>query len=199
MKKIFTLWLLMFSFFANAQLQVFTTIEKRSDLRSYSTISDKRVIAAIGLSSAWDQPTEIWTFDASSMAADDGVKVLKPNDIPTGSPGRYLFRTYFIRQTGSLMYSKEHKSNATTSSSSVTFDISSAGFTSIVDFECRAFLNGATALNAPIAVVTAKSLTSITVSLFESKTTNTLLISSAEGLEPHAVAGTEVYLTVYGN
>ena len=184
---------------ASAQLQIFTTIETRSGLRAYSTIDHNRVIAAIGLSSAWDQPTEIWTFDSSSMAVDDGVTVLKPNDILVGDPGRYLFRTYFVRQTGSVKYAKEHLDFATTSGNSVTFNISAAGFTTVGNVQATAFLNGATVTTAPIAVVTAKSTTSITVSLFESKNTGVLIGGNVEGLEPHAVAGTEVYLTVRGN
>lgn len=179
-------------------LQIFTTISTKAELYNYSTINNERVIAAIGLSSAWDVPTEIWTFDSSSMAVDNGTTVIRPTDILVGDPGRFLFRTYFIRQTGTK-YSKECKLSATTSSSSVVFDISASGFSSIVDFDCKAFLNGAGVTTAPIAIVTAKSLTSITVSLFQSKTTNTLLVSSAEGLETHSVAGTEVYLTVQGN
>ena len=199
MRKIFTVALLMFVFMANAQLQVFTTIDTRAQLRDYSTISNNRVIAAIGLSSAWDMPTEIWTFDATSMAVDDGVTVLKPNDILVTNPGRYLFRTYFVRQTGSVKYSKEHLDFATTSGNSVTFNISSAGFTTVGNVQASAYLSGATVTNAPIAIVTAKSTTSITVSLFESKNTGVLIGGNIEGLEPHAVAGTEVYITVRGN
>lgn len=200
MKKMLLLFLFLSFYKLQSQaLQVFTTIESRNALRNYSTISDKRFIAATGLLTSLDQPTEIWTYDATSMAVDDGVRVLKPNDIPIGSPGRYIWVSYFVKQTGPVKYSKEHLDTVTTSSNSVTFDISAAGFTTVGNVQCSAFLNGATVLNAPIAIVTAKSTTSITVSLFESKTTNTLLISSAEGLEPHAVAGTEVYITVRGN
>jgi hypothetical protein len=179
-------------------LQIFTTISTRAELYNYSTINNERVIAAIGLSSAWDVPTEIWTFDSSSMAVDNGITVIKPTDILVGDPGRFLFRTYFIRQTGTK-YSKEFKAMQTTSSNSVVFDISPAGFSSIVDFDCKAFLNGAGVTTAPIAIVTAKSTTSITVSLFQSKTTGVLIGGTIEGLETHAVVGTEVYLTVQGN
>jgi len=49
--------------------------------------------------------------------------------------------------------------------------------------------------------LTAKKITttSITVSLFESKNTGVLIGGNIEDLEPHAVAGTEVYITVRGN
>lgn len=133
------------------------------------------------------------------MAVDDGVTVLKPNDILVGNPGRYLFRTYFVRQTGTIKYSKEHLDFAVTSGNSVTFNISAAGFTSVGNIQCTAFLNGAGVTTAPLAIVTAKSTTSITVSLFESKATAVLIGGNIEGLEPHTVAGTEVYITVRGN
>ncbi len=189
----------MFALMANAQLQVFTTLNTRAELYNYSTINTNRVIAAIGLSTPWDSPTEIWTFDGTSMAVDDGLTVIKPNDILVTDPGRFLFRTYFVRQTGSVKYSKEHLDFATTSGNSVTFNISAAGFTTVGNVQATAFSNGATVTTAPIAVVTAKSTTSITVSLFESKNTGVLIGGNVEGLEPHAVAGTEVYLTVRGN
>lgn len=108
-----------------------------------------------------------------------------------------MFKSYQVQQFGNI-HSKVWRGMQTTSNSSVTFDISSAGFTSIVDFEVKAFFSGSGATTLPLAGVTAKSLTSFTVTLVESKTTNTLLISSAEGLELHAISGTEVYLTVYG-
>lgn len=197
MKKIILLLLL--SFVCKAQtLQSFLTIDTRAELRNYTTIQNNRVVAAIGLSTAWDMPTEIWTFDAASMAVDDGVTVLKPNDVLSSNPGRYLFRTYFVRQFGTK-YSKEWNGSITTSGTSATFDISSAGFSSLVVIQCFAILPSGTVLNLPISSGSSVSNTSITVNLLESKTTNTLLISTAEGLETHAASGTVVYLTVKGN
>jgi hypothetical protein len=179
-------------------LQIFTTISTRGELYNYTTIQNERVLAAIGLTTAWDIPTEIWTYDSSSMAVDDGVKVIRPTDIPASNPGRFLFRNYFVRQFGTL-YSKEFNSSLTVSGSAATFDISSAAFTSLVSVQATALLASGTVFNLPIASISAQSLTSVTISLLESKTTNTLLISSTEGLEAHLAAGTVVYLTVKGN
>lgn len=97
-------------------------------------------------------------------------------------------------------FTKEFNGKITTGAeSTAVFNISSAGFVSITSVQVAAKYSGATAVNAPVAVITAESLTSITVTILESKTTNTLILSSAEGLELHAVAGTEIYLTVKGN
>lgn len=115
MRKLFLLFLLFcFGSSESQTIQSFLTVETRVELRNYSSIPNNRVIAAIGLNSAWDQPTEIWTFDAASTATDNGTTVLKPNDIPFGSPGRYLFRTYFVKQYGTL-YSKEWNGSIATS------------------------------------------------------------------------------------
>lgn len=173
----------------------FTTVTTRAELYGISTFQDGRACAVLGISTGWDAPTEFWTYDSSSSLSDNGTTVIKPTDI-VGN-GRFLFVSYLPKQLGNV-YSKVWRGSATTSGSTVTFDISGAGFTSIVDWEVKAFLNGAGATTLPIPGVTAKSTTSFTVTLVDSKTTNTLLISSAEGLELHAVAGTEVYLTVYG-
>ncbi len=35
-------------------------------------------------------PMELWKFDAANTSADDGVSVLKPDDISGGNPGRWL-------------------------------------------------------------------------------------------------------------
>lgn len=176
-------------------IYIFATFGTRSEMYGQATWQDGRAIAVLGVSVPWDSPTEFWTFDSSSTLADNGTTVIKPTDI-TGA-GRFLFKSYLQQQYGNI-YSKVWRGSATTSGSTVTFDISGAGFTSIVDWEVKAFLNGAGATTLPIPGVTAKSITSFTVTLVDSKTTNTLLISTAEGLELHAVAGTEVYLTVYG-
>lgn len=199
MKKLFTAFILMFAFMANAQLQVFTTINSRADLYNYSTISHNRVIAAIGISSPWDSPTEFWTFDSSSMAVDDGIKVIRPNDILVGSAGRFLWKSNLVKQYGTI-YAKEWNGSLTTATNTAVFDISSAGFVSLVGIQAFAILSSGTVLNLPLSSISVTPTnTSITINLLESKTTNTLLISSAEGLETHAASGTIVYLTVKGN
>lgn len=180
-------------------LQIFTTVSTRLELRSYSTIPDERVIAVIGLTTPWDIPTEIWTFDASSTALDDGVKVLKPNDILVGSPGRFLFRANIVRQFGST-HSKEFNGALTVSGNTAVFNISSAGFINITNIQATAVLSSGTVVNLPLASISAQSLASVTVNLLDSKNTSVLILNtSVEGLENHSVAGTIVYLTVKGN
>lgn len=68
------------------------------------------------------------------------------------------------------------------------------------DLQAFAILPSGTTIILPITTSAVNpSNTSVTVNLLESKTTNTLLISSAEGLENNAAAGTIVYLNVKGN
>jgi len=96
-------------------------------------------------------------------------------------------------------FRKEINLSTTTSSNTVIFDISSAGLTQIQNIQVSAYLQNATTTNAPIAIITSVNTTSITVSLFESKTTEVLVLNTnVEGLETHAVANTIVYLTVKG-
>lgn len=199
MKNFYRLLFLILPLICSAQLQVFTTINTRAELYNYSTISNNRVIAAVGLSAPWDAPTEIWTFDSSSMAVDNGVTVIKPTDILTINPGRFLFQSYIVKQYGTR-YSKEWNGQLTVGTSSAVFDISSAGFTSIVGIQAFAVLPSGTVVNLPLATMSVSPTnTSVTVNLVESKTTTVLILNTAvEGLESHAVAGTIVYLTVKG-
>lgn len=180
-------------------LNVFATISLRSELYNYANIQADRVFAVLGVTTIWDTPVEFWTFDPTSNLTDNGTTVIRPTDILSGNPGRFLMRTSFVRQFGT-MYNKEWNGSITTASNTATFDISSAGFTGIVNMFAHAVLPSGTVVNIPIAGITAKSNTSVTVSLLESKTTTVLLLNTAvEGLESHAVANTEVFLTVRGN
>lgn len=179
-------------------LNSFTTVGIRSELYTQSTFQNDRACAVLGTSAVWDTPTEIWTFDSSSMAVDDGITVIRPTDILDGSPGRFLFRTYFVRQFGTK-YSKEWNGSITTSGNSAVFDISSAGFSSIITAFAFAVLPSGTVVNLPVVTGSASSLTSMTISLLESKTTGVLIGGNVEGLEAHAVANTVVYLNVKGN
>ncbi|KUY29387.1 hypothetical protein [Elizabethkingia ursingii] len=104
-----------------------------------------------------------------------------------------------VKQFGTT-YTKEWVGSITTGTSSAVFNIASAGFINIIGVFITTELAGATSNNAPIGVVTSKSLTSITVSLFESKETLVLILNTnVDGLEAHAVANTIVYLRVIGN
>ena len=61
-------------------------------------------------------------------------------------------------------------------------------------------LAGAGATNAPIGVITSKSTTSITVSLFGSKRTTVLILNTqVDGFKVHTVVNTIVHLVVFGN
>lgn len=179
-------------------LNPYVTVDLRNELYNYDTVSDGRLFLIQGVSSIGDIPDEIWYFDNASMAVDNGNTIIRPTGKLITDPGRWLLKRKVAKMYGTG-FSKEWRGSQTVSGSTATFDISSAGFTSITDWVVKAYLSGSGVATFPIAVVSNKSNTSITVTLLESKTTNTLLVSSAEGLELHAVAGTEVYLTVYGN
>ena len=86
----------------------------------------------------------------------------------------------------------------TVSSLSTNLVSVASGLTTAVASLSSSTSTGLSTLSTGLATF-ARSLTSITVRLVQSKTTNTSLISSAEGLEDHAVAGTAVYLMVTGN
>ncbi|CAA7387097.1 autotransporter outer membrane beta-barrel domain-containing protein [Chryseobacterium fistulae] len=96
-------------------------------------------------------------------------------------------------------YTKEWNGAVTTASNTVVFNISAASFASISNISMGTELIGASVNNAPLGVITARSLTSITISLYESKNTGVLIGGNIEGLEDHSVANTVVYLTVKGN
>lgn len=179
-------------------LSVYTIAELRSELYNYPTVADNRQFLIQGASVVGDISEEVWTFINSSMLVDNGTTVIRPSEILAINPGRWVLKRKIARQFGTT-FSKEWRGSQTVSGSTATFDISSAGFANIVDWNVKAYLSGATIVTYPIGILTSRSNTSITITLVESKTTNTLLLSTAEGLELHAVAGTEVYLTVYGN
>lgn len=149
------------------------------------------------------------TSDAMKPLSNATINALLGKfNLPTGTASEYLdgagnpktFPTIPVpvAQYGTT-YTKEFNGSVTTSTGTAVFNISAAGFTSISNIQVSVRLAGATVLTMPLDSITDETLSSITVSLVESKTTNTLLISSAEGLESHAVANTVVYITLKGN
>lgn len=179
-------------------LNVFATVSLRSELYNYANIQADRVFAILGVSVVWDVPTEFWTFDPASLLVDNATTIIRPTDILSGNPGRFIKRSSFVQQFGAT-YSKEWNGSVTTASSTATFDVSGAGFSGIINMFAHAVLPSGTVLNIPITGITAQSNTSVTVTLLESKTTAILVGGNVEGLESHAVSGTIVYLTVRGN
>ncbi|HEY9257026.1 hypothetical protein [Chitinophaga sp.] len=83
------------------------------------------------------------------------------------------------------------------SSGQLAVDISNAGFTRIMSIQATA-KGGADATNTPIVSILGYSLTRINFLLMESKTTNTLLLSTAEGLEPSVSNTTKIFVVVVG-
>lgn len=179
-------------------LSIYAIVELRGELYNYPNLEDNRQFLIQGSSVVGDISEEVWTFVNASTALDNGITVIRPTETPPTNPGRWVLKRKIARQYGTT-FSKEWRGSLTVSGNTATFDISGAGFTNIVDWNVKCYLPGATITNFPFGILTSKSNTSITITLVESKTTNTLLLSTAEGLELHAVAGTEVYLTVYGN
>lgn len=178
-------------------LYPFTTVSIRSELYGISTFQDGRACAVLGHSAAWDSPTEFWTWDSSSSLTDNGTTVIKPTE--TSGNGRFIFKSYLPKQYGAI-YSKEWNGAVTTATNTAVFDISSAGFASIVNLFAFAVLPSGTVVNLPLTTsAVSPTNTSVTVNILESKTTAVLIGGNIEGLENHAVANTVVYLTVRGN
>lgn len=96
-------------------------------------------------------------------------------------------------------YTKEYNGYIDTSTSTAVFNISSASFSTINSIYVTTELIGGVITNIPLGSITAKSTTSVTVTLVDSKTTGVLIGGTIEGLELHTVAGTRVYITVKGN
>lgn len=95
-------------------------------------------------------------------------------------------------------FTKEFNSSISTTNSSVTFDLTSAGFTNIVSVQAIAGLGGTTALTAASAIsVTAISNTSVTLLILESNTSGILIGGTTEGLTTHTTSKT-VWITVKG-
>lgn len=64
-------------------------VPTRAELYTF-VLADFQAITVLGNNVMGDIPAELWYFDATSMAVDDGIKVVQPSAIPVGSPGRYL-------------------------------------------------------------------------------------------------------------
>jgi hypothetical protein len=61
-----------------------------SELYIYDSFSDLSLIFCNGRLSLNDEPVSAYMYSLSSMAIDDGYKVIKPTSISVGSPGRWL-------------------------------------------------------------------------------------------------------------
>lgn len=61
-----------------------------SALRANTTHIDENVYATLGDAAKGDGYAKIYYFDEDSTATDNGGSVLKPDDITSVNPGRYL-------------------------------------------------------------------------------------------------------------
>ncbi|WP_183147977.1 autotransporter outer membrane beta-barrel domain-containing protein [Chryseobacterium nematophagum] len=159
-------------------------------LTELASISDTGVITTLntGNSTQWNNKqdalvsgTNVKTVNSNSLLGSGNINIPVP-------PSQF-----------GTSYTKEWNGAVTTATNTAVFNISSASFSGISNISVGTELIGAGVNNAPIGVITAKSLTSITVSLYESKNTGVLIGGNIEGLEDHSVANTVVYLTVKGN
>lgn len=64
-------------------------VSTRAELYNFVMQSDQ-VLTVLGVSVAGDIPAELWYFNATSTATDNGTTVIKPTAIPVGNPGRYV-------------------------------------------------------------------------------------------------------------
>lgn len=98
-----------------------------------------------------------------------------------------------------ISFTKEFNNYMIVNTSMVVFDISPAGFNEVAAIFVSAQLTNASTTTAPLAVVTGNTLTSVTVNLLNSKTTTVVVGGEVEGLEPHALNNTKVFIRVIGN
>ena len=178
-----------------------TTAQYYRGDKSFQTLNK----AAIGLSNV-DNTTDLskpistltqTALDAKQATLVSGTNIKTVNSNSMLGSGNMIMAVPAL-QFGSS-YTKEWNGSITTATGTAVFDISSASFANIFCVTSICELSGATVVNAPIGCITSKSLTSVTISLFESKLTAVLLGGNIEGLETHAAANTIVYLTVKGN
>ena len=148
-----------------------------------SVVQSNAVVASTGLSNARSSVASLSTSTSTSLSSVRSAVA--------------SLRTSTVQRFGTP-YTKEWTGKLKTATATAVFNVSSAGFASIVSFDATAFLAGATVRNAPIASVVAYTTTSFTVRLLESKTTGVQIGGTVEGLEDHAIAATEVSLTVRG-
>ncbi len=75
---------------------------------------------------------------------------------------------------------------------------SNVGFSSVMNIQLTAKGGGGTT-DAPIAMVTSNTTSSVTIRVLESRTSSILIGGSAEGLEVHNDVNTKIYIRVEGN
>lgn len=117
----------------------------------------------------------------------------------SGSYNDLTNKPTLVTQYGTT-YTKEYNSKASTTDSSneYTFNISSAGFSSIVSIQATGFYNGTNVASQPLISVKSYSTSSVTLIIAESANTNVLLGGTIEGLTSFLKSG-EVFITVRGN
>jgi len=61
----------------------------RSELRTY-VLAHGQAVAILGDTTLGDIPQETWYYDETSLAEDDGLTVMKPDELLETDPGRFL-------------------------------------------------------------------------------------------------------------
>jgi len=148
-------------------------VARKQELDLKESLSNKSTSATLGTSNVL-YPTQ------------NAVKTYVDSKIPT------IYGTSYTKEWNGAL-------TPAAGASTVTFDFAAAGFTTISNVMVSTELPGGGVNNAPFGVITARNLTNITVSLFDSNNSTVVLASTINGLEPHFAAGTVVYLTVKGN
>ncbi len=124
-----------------------------------------------------------------SWPSYNGKKVLLD-----GEPGQVIYR---IGQTATDLRLKVWSDTATSSvTGGINFTIPAGYFTAVHGVQATCLRNSTNATDGAFAMVRTVAVNSVVVQCFESKTTNTLLLSQAEGLE--LASSIQVMVFVYG-
>lgn len=121
--------------------------------------------------------------------------IVNTNNVGAGRVVEFIWNGTFWASVGisyfGTLHTREFNSNLTSNGTSMAFDISPAGFSSISSVQATAYLPGGALTTAPLCSIVALSTASITVMILESN-------GGSEGLELSTTNKT-VYLTVKGN
>ena len=131
-----------------------------SDIPSLRAVTDHNNIDVIGVQ--LPLPGSMFMYDAASLLADNGTTVIKPNDVPPASPGRWLK----ITGTGG--------GTQTTDTVEVSFAFNTASPLII-----RGMLAGETVINAEIQINTAFDDPAATLELGIATDTDMIFTSSS--------------------
>lgn len=179
------------SSFAAIKLDTDPLYKSSSYVPTWGEITSKPTFATVATSGAYADLSGKPTIPAAQVQTDWNA---------VSGMGVLLNKPTVVQQFGTN-YTKEWngKATTTTSSNSYSFNISSAGFTSITSIQVSAYYNGGNSQTMPIPSVNSYSNTSVNIVIAESANTNVLVGGTVEGLTDFSRNGAEIFVTVKGN